>query len=425
MSANSGHGYTMAEARPVLWFCFPYRGVGGVSLLFLRLAEELARTGAADVTLVDYADGYMARNRRAIGVTVAEYRDDGALMVPSDAVLVFQSMSPWSIFPGIAPDPATRVLFWTCFPFNLVPPLPGARGWLQHRPRAQHAVLATALRGYRAAMRRFVRLLDEREAVVFMDAQNLATTEEMLGLKIASPQFLPIPAPVAAPRLSVPTGEPLRVVWVGRIVDFKVHVLRHALAALNAIAQNGRDAFAVTIVGSGDHAAWLRDEALQFTGLAIEWIDELAPEAVETLLATRTDLLMAMGTAALDGARLGVPVLLLDMAYGPLPPDYRFRWLHEARGFSLGDIAERSGASRELGSMARRIAELRADPQGLGECTLTHFAANHALPSIAARIIGKAHATRCQWGDLTASGLLQRGAAYTLFRSIRKAFSRT
>lgn len=415
----------MAEARPVLWFCFPYRGVGGVSLLFLRLAEELARTGTAEVTLVDYADGYMARNRRAADVTLAEYRDDGALAVPADAVLVFQSMTPWSIFPGIAPDPATRVLFWTCFPFNLVPPLPGARGWLQHRPRALRAVLATALRGYRTTMRRFVRLLDERGAVLFMDAQNLATTEEMLGLKIALPQFLPIPAPVAMPRLPVPLREPLRVVWVGRIVDFKAHVLRHALTALNAMAANGRDTFAVTIVGSGDHAAWLRDKAQRFTALGVEWIDELAPEAVETLLATRTDLMMAMGTAALDGARLGVPVLLLDIAYGPLPPDYRFRWLHEARGFSLGDIAGRSGAAREADSMARRIAELHADPNGLSERIATHFGANHALPSIAARIIGRAHATRCQWGDLTACGLLEHGAAYTLFRSIRKAISRT
>ena len=131
------------------------------------------------------------------------------------------------------------------------------------------------------------------------------------------------------------------------------------------------------------------------------------------------------GTLGAVAARLGVPVLLLDIAFGPLPPDYRFRWLHEARGFSLGDIAGRSGAPRELGSMARRIAELRADSQGLGERSLAHFAENHSLPSIAARIIEKARVTRCQWGDLTASGLLQHGAAYTLFRSIRKAFSRT
>ncbi|MBC7037566.1 hypothetical protein G6O47_23990, partial [Salmonella enterica subsp. enterica serovar Enteritidis] len=47
----------MAE-RPRLYFCFPYHGVGGVSLLFLRVGEALARAGLADVTLVDYADGY-------------------------------------------------------------------------------------------------------------------------------------------------------------------------------------------------------------------------------------------------------------------------------------------------------------------------------------------------------------------------------
>lgn len=135
--------------RPKLWFCFPYRRVGGVSLLFLRVGEELSRLGMADVTLVDYADGYMARHHDPALSTLAAYRDDGVVEVPEDAILILQSMSPWSIYPGLRPSPATRVLFWNCHPFNLVPTLPGARA-LSQRPLPGLLLRHTVLAGFRA-----------------------------------------------------------------------------------------------------------------------------------------------------------------------------------------------------------------------------------------------------------------------------------
>src|SRR5690606_28464442 len=50
---------------PKLFFCFPYRGVGGVSLLFMRLGTFLAEQHGMEVTLIDYADGFMAKNLRS------------------------------------------------------------------------------------------------------------------------------------------------------------------------------------------------------------------------------------------------------------------------------------------------------------------------------------------------------------------------
>ena len=42
-------------------FCFPYRGSGGVPLLFLRLAKELSKQNYK-ITLIDYKDGFMTEN---------------------------------------------------------------------------------------------------------------------------------------------------------------------------------------------------------------------------------------------------------------------------------------------------------------------------------------------------------------------------
>jgi len=95
-----------------LYFCFPYRGVGGVSLLFLRVAEFLSQFRFAECHLVDYVDGFMAKNLRWQGVILETYQDKGTqVVIPAGAIGIFQSMTPWSIFPGIRPDPASRIFF--------------------------------------------------------------------------------------------------------------------------------------------------------------------------------------------------------------------------------------------------------------------------------------------------------------------------
>ena len=45
-----------------LYFFFPYRGVGGVPVLFLRLANYLSNMNVYNIFLIDYEDGYMAKN---------------------------------------------------------------------------------------------------------------------------------------------------------------------------------------------------------------------------------------------------------------------------------------------------------------------------------------------------------------------------
>jgi len=56
-----------------IYFIFPYRGVGGVPLLFLRFAEYLTINKLANCILVDYSDGYMARNVNSQEIRIVSY----------------------------------------------------------------------------------------------------------------------------------------------------------------------------------------------------------------------------------------------------------------------------------------------------------------------------------------------------------------
>lgn len=414
--------------QPKLYFCFPYHGVGGVSLLFLRLAEELARCGLANCTLVDYADGFMAKHRDPALTKLVEYADDSEVAIPADAIAVFQSMTPWSIFPALRLAPETRVLFWNCHPFNLVPTLPGLRQPMQHSLRFGRWMLATVLHSYRNRIRRLVELLLSRSSLVFMDQANVANTEDYLGISVGKPAYLPIPAQAPAALLAKPGRDVralgLRLAWVGRLVDFKYQILKYTLQQLNRLQPEIGLCFEIMVVGSGDFAERLRADVGALGNIEVRFIDYIAPDRLDAFLLEEADMLMAMGTSALEGAKLGVPTLLLDVAYGKIPDGYVFQWLHERKGFSLGDMIRAEDLVPGNRSLADRIGEMLEDYPALSRKAAQHFSQHHALTSVAPRLLSIAEHAHCTWNELAVAGLVKRGVLYSIFTVLRKGWTK-
>lgn len=409
-----------------LYFCFPYHGVGGVSLLFLRVAEFLAQRGLAECHLVDYADGFMAKNLRDSCVILETYQDhDSPVVIPPGAIAVFQSMTPWSIFPGIRIDPDSRILFWNCYPFNLIPVFPGLRRTMQHRPALARLILASLLRPYRQKMRRLVDVMLAKDALVFMDSTNVNTTCRYLGITIPKPHYLPIPVPVSEDKRAILMGRDfhghgLRVVWVGRVVDFKFFILQRSLIELDRLQPRLGMEIRITLVGSGNYLQALSEVVSRLPHLRCEFVDHVAPGDLDEFLISRADLLLAMGTSALEGARLGIPTLLLDVAHGPVSADYVFRWLYERQGYTLGNIISDDDYVSGNTSLADRIDKLISNfPQISARCR-NYFTDHHEMSSVGGKLLEILENTSCTYGDMQQAGLLGRGMLYSTFAAIRK-----
>ena len=409
----------------VIYFCFPYRGLGGVSLLFLRVAEHLQRNGLAQCHLVDYADGFMARNRGDSGVALDEYKDDGEFVrIPGGAVAVFQSMTPWSIFPRLIIDRNTRILFWNCYPFNLIPMLPGLRRQMQHSERLSRLLMSTLLRGYRSKMRSLVALLLSNRSLVFMDSANVLTTERYLGIRIRDPYLVPIPAPSDIANsnevVSRDLSQELRVVWVGRLVDFKFYALHRALIELNRLAPSSAVSITITIIGSGNYYERLVKESHSLGNVSVQFADEISPRDLNRYVLRAADLVIAMGTSALECARLGVPTLLLDIAHAPLSADYLFTWIHERKGYTLGDVVSLEHFAAGNDSLSQRLRELRENFAGVSEMCRLHAQRHHDLAYVAKKFSQALSFASCTYGDLQDAGLLSRGVIYSMFVKLRR-----
>ena len=237
-----------------------------MSVLFFRLATYLLRKNVARPVLVDFEDGamtLMARMSKA-EVEVVVYPESGVVDIPSDSYAVFQSMTPWSLFPNIRLHPATRLLFWNCHPYNLVLFFPGLRFITYRWKRAHHLLVKNILFIWSRDLKRFIQKIYAMNGLVFMDQENRRNTEKFNSINLDAARFLPIPVEIE--EISSASGfsrgeRHIRVTWIGRLVDFKYYPLKRLLASMNRYCKNNSSNFSCAIIGSGPYLDALRKYA--------------------------------------------------------------------------------------------------------------------------------------------------------------------
>lgn len=404
-------------------FCFPYRGSGGVPMQFLRLSSALADRGW-EVELVDYPDGTMAQNLLDARVRLVPYALEGT-PIAKDTLLVLQTMTPWSIFPGLRVPPETHVLFWTCHPFNLVPTVPGLSRIMQRGPAVGRPMLKVLLPAHWSRLKTFLRLVSARRSIIFMDVGTARNTQEYLQETVNPVVFVPVPAPAVgtpAPASGESAGRrrALRTGWVGRLADFKYPILLHTMLRMDELAVGLNLELTLTVVGSGDYLPKLQDRAAALRKLKVVFAGERSPAEVVKFLRTELDMMFAMGTAALEAAAAGIPTILLDFTYNAVPRGYRYLWLHERAGYSLGELISAEHITTGDDELKSRLMEVLEDRVVLAEKARHYVRQNHALPAVVARLEPAMQVAALRWGDLVQQGLLKRGRIYSWYKAWRK-----
>ncbi|MDA9937644.1 hypothetical protein N9D09_00960 [bacterium] len=390
------------------------------------MAHELTKKYDIECILIDYADGYMASRANKDLVDVVYYSDDFELSICDDAIIVFQSMTPWSIFPMLHVPDKTKILFWNCHPQNLVPTLPGMRVLDRIKSPILRNFCKLLLSPYMTQTKKFVTHLLATKGLVFMDRENVRNTESCLGLHITDPSYIPIPSTSANP-VSFPinslneTPTKIRLSWVGRIVDFKYFILKKLLFDLEAVSGEINLDITMTIIGDGSHHFKLTQDIAELAKIDIKLIHHLEESILDDFLRNETDILFAMGTSALEGAKFGIPTILLDLAFTEVPSGYQYQWLYERDGSTLGDIiADCKDDSSSVSSLKSIFTRWLEQENELSDLTLEYFNQNHDISVVAHKFTHALESCCCVWGDLKSKGLLRRGVAYPVFKLLRK-----
>lgn len=416
----------MHKLKRKIYFCFPYIPVGGVPVLFLRMAQSLADKFNSEIYVIDYKDGYMARTNRHERVKLVEYRDDQKVIIPADGYLILQSMTPWSIFPSLQIHDEAMIFFWNCHPYNLVPTVPGIRNWMYSSVTFTRLALKTVLSSYAKKMRRFLQVLEKNKAIAFMDRTNIEVTEKCLDYRITNREYLPVAIDYCSLDINLDRqrlDEVLRVAWVGRVADFKVHILIYTMQSLATLALRQQQKMSFKVIGSGEFLNFLKTSVSDNDYFEIEFLGDKSSRELKDFLKSECDILCAMGTSALEGASLGVPTILLDIAYGPVKGDYLFRFLHEETGCVLGDMLSKKSFQKGNKSLENILLQVREHFREVSQKSFEYCRTFHSINSVSDKLIDCLTSNELTFSQLKKAKIFTPSYVYLIFRSLRKKFA--
>lgn len=185
-----------------------------------------------------------------------------------------------------------------------------------------------------------------KKAVVFTDSIGIYNTFKAFHLEYSDTyQDSIVPIAVKVPHnKTYPVRDvrkkPMRISWIGRVsADFKEIPVRHLLQDIDILTQTQNAEVELTIVGDGDALGRIKKEA-EKVSYRVNFIENIPYEKLDEYILGNVDLLIAMGTSALDGAKIGCPVIIITPVRAADPERVHYRWIYDSKGYSLGEYPD-------------------------------------------------------------------------------------
>jgi len=403
-------------------FCFPYKkGPGGVSMLFLRLATFLKENGY-DTAIVDYLDGDMSINRHS-SLPLIEYYDDNKVVLPPNSIIILQSMTPWSIFPSLEISDNSQVFFITTLPHNFFPLLPGKLRNIMSKGQVFAKIIwKSLLRSSYFKIKKFISIVDKKNALVFLDDDIACNVQKSLNIKIVRPKLLPLFSEAASENIflkhHVFDDSVLKIGWIGRIADFKINILNKVITDAFQYSNNCKQKIIFYIVGSGECSEQLLNYKSEY--FSIERVNYIKPSQLSKYM-LNLDMVFLMGTTALDSSKIGVPTVRLDYSFSKISDNYLYKMIYEVSGFSLGENLDGQCFNKGRYSFDALMESIKKDRFALSRKCFDYYTKNHSIENSAKIFINYVTNSNLKWRDLKKEGVLQ-SFSYNLWKIFKNKF---
>lgn len=393
-------------------FFFPYnRGAGGVNILFLKLANHLAMITDLNIYLGDYENGYMITNNRNPKVKSLYLISNKPMIIPHDSIIICQTMAPWMLLDELKFRTDTKILFWNLHPYNLL--------WYFSFAKLHKTLLSRIIAFYpQFLMKKFVDIIIKHKGIVFMDAENRKSAEKVIAGNINIPFYLPVFSDPAIKHSFRMRGN---FVWLGRLADFKVSILIYIMKKMSTYSLERRHRIKFYIIGDGPQKAEIQNAACSVANdyFEIIFIGEIENEKLADYLRKTASVLFAMGVSALDGARIGLPTILLDFSYESIDDDYDFNYLFETEDYTLGREISSNPHKKGNHSLENMIDELYDEDkyQRLCDLCFEYYKSNHDINAVANKLLKAVDQCVLRYKNIRS---LRRNFLMTTLKAVRR-----
>ena len=378
-------------------FFFPYPYISGVPVLFSNVTNYLLANSSMTINIIDYEGGALIKNcNKNKKLNFIKFEDFKDCLLDFDTYLVIQAGLPYKIRNELKIGNKVKILQWGAHEYNLIPFVSQINFIRKLQEKHSFFYKIIFLINYKKmkALKKWLTKMIDRGAISFMTKQIYLNSKKYIGLSDdIKEHYLPNLASGITEyskktinQNSQKVKTKLDIAWIGRIGDFKIHILNYTIEKLSIQALNNKTFINFHVIGEGEFSNELNLN-LENKYFKITNKGKLDKREVDIYLLENIHVVFSMGTAALDGARIGLPVVLLDQSYIKVKDGYIFRYLFDTKGLDLGHPMIDSDFKIGNNSIDIILKDITDNYITLSNKTLKYFNNNHSVEIVTKKLI--------------------------------------
>lgn len=333
----------------ILFVDYQYKQIGGVQQLIVNTIKELNRRGlSAKVYCSQESFEYQSLVREKLEYDFIDSDVVGIdclnKYIVNDDVLYITSLSTTELLRKLGPL-ENKLIFYSVHPETFF----------------RKFALVEKIFRIKDCLKKMVIKLRDCKSLLIMDGANLEPiTKQGIHLTITENDYVPVPCitSLSLHRDRKCDNTKTTITYLGRgNAEWKVYPVVKLLQDLNKLDVSK---YKVSIITDKDELfEELIAKHVPNNKIYVEYIHGLMGEDLERFIFEKSDLHFAMGTSALEGAKIGIPTIRADISKVPIPQNYKYTWLCDTIAFSLGDEIDLNthNSGHDLASMLQDIED--------------------------------------------------------------------
>lgn len=301
---------------------------GGVQSLIINLTTQLSNEGA-EVAIIGYKDCHIVtlliKNHVKFNfVDLQSIQRQELKFILNTGVVIFTSFSPqMRLFKLRGAN--VRVLYWNVFPTRL------------------HDANKFGFINLKFLTKFLTKYLIINNSCVFMDNHGADETLNIFKNKPINFEVQYLPIPIKTENNFYKTGiykfnlkKIINISYVGRGSIWKIKPILKFIDDLNSIKLGTKQIVFHIITQEPQNYKDQIEKNSYSKNIKFKYLVNVFGEEYHEYLKNNISLHIGMGTAALDGAAIGIPTIVIDFTMEEMPTNYKYRWLFETEDFDLG-----------------------------------------------------------------------------------------
>lgn len=328
---------------------------GGTNNLLANLAVLLSSHDCFDVHYIEYVNGatigYVSQHAPECKIVTVSMHDK---VTVDDGVLILILLHAKLLSKKIIVSNDVRLLFWSTHPDDGIKLIPTFNLFYKKNEPIRSLIAGVVSPFQIKRIRAFIMAGAKQNGIVWMDHHNYESNNTFYNFHNNNAIIWPVitSSPSLIKKRVLPNktdSSKINIVILGRLCDFKtipiLTLLDHILELKSRISLN--------FIGTGNYEPILK-QRLEELGYTYRMLGQIDKDKLDAEL-LKYDILMGMGTSALEGAKLGIPSIVMNGCYKRnIHASILFEWIQNCPPFFLGEFVTDISSptlSRTLGDL--------------------------------------------------------------------------